>query len=50
MDGESGIGIAAGFLDITTGLRIGKHIFVASKGDFYSILHDEEAYEQYLDS
>lgn len=29
--------IAAGSLDAPTGLRPGKHIFVASKGDYYQI-------------
>ncbi|PWR01097.1 aldehyde-activating protein [Meridianimarinicoccus roseus] len=34
-NGEGGIGIAAGCLDDTEGLRIGKHIFVADKGAYY---------------
>lgn len=35
MNDEDGIGIAAGCLDDTSGLHIGKHIFVADKGDYY---------------
>lgn len=36
MNDEAGIGIAAGCLDDTSGLRIGKHIFVTDKGDYYA--------------
>lgn len=46
MNGEDGIGIAAGCLDDTTGLCIGKHIFVASKGDYYVKPSDAEAFEE----
>lgn len=35
MNGEDGIGIAAGCLDLPTGMRIGKHIYVADKADYY---------------
>jgi hypothetical protein len=35
MNGEDGVGIAAGCLEDTSNLRIGKHIFVAYKGDYY---------------
>ncbi len=37
MNNEDGIGIAAGCLDDTTGLEVGKHIFVADKGSYYEI-------------
>ena len=37
MNDEDGIGIAAGCLDSTAPLRIGKHIFVADKGSYYDI-------------
>ncbi|WP_254870356.1 GFA family protein [Celeribacter sp. HF31] len=30
---EDGLGIAAGCLDIPTGLHIGQHIFLKDKGD-----------------
>ena len=34
---EAGVGIAAGCLDKTDGLSIGKHIFVADKGGYYEV-------------
>ncbi|WP_299923236.1 GFA family protein [uncultured Pelagimonas sp.] len=34
---EPGIAIAAGCIDTPTGLQMGKHIFVADKGDYYEI-------------
>jgi len=37
---EEGIGIAVGSLDSPTKLHINKHIFVASKGDYYDIQDD----------
>lgn len=37
---EDGIGIAAGCLDMPTGLTPGKHIFCADKGDYYEIADD----------
>ncbi len=37
MNDEAGIGIAAGCLDCPTGMFVGKHIFIASKGDYYDI-------------
>lgn len=37
MNDEEGIGIAAGCLENPTEFRIGKHIFVANKGDYYAI-------------
>jgi hypothetical protein len=40
MNGEAGVAIAAGCLDQTAGLRVGKHIFVADKGDYYEIPDD----------
>lgn len=44
-NGEAGIGIASGCLDTPTGLRIGKHIFAGSKGDYYDIGEDAPHYE-----
>ena len=41
MNDEDGIGIAAGCIESPSGLHIGKHIFVASKGDYYDISGDE---------
>ncbi|MEL6293496.1 MAG: GFA family protein [Pseudomonadota bacterium] len=41
MNDEAGIGIAAGCLDNTAGLHVGKHIFIANKGDYYAIPDDE---------
>lgn len=35
--GEDWIGVAMGALDAPTGLRLARHIFVASKGDYYEI-------------
>ena len=46
MNGERGIGIAAGCLDVTNGLRIGKHIYVASKGDYYPVPADGDSFEE----
>ena len=40
MNDEDGIGIAAGCLDGPSGMLIGKHIFVAHKGDYYKITDD----------
>ncbi|GAA0776779.1 GFA family protein [Roseibium denhamense] len=40
MNTEDGIGIAAGCLESPTGLKIGKHIFVKDKGDYYDITGD----------
>lgn len=37
MNDEEGIGIAAGCLDDTRGLRISKHIFTGDKGDYYDL-------------
>ncbi len=37
MNKEDGIGIAAGCLDMPTGLEVAKHIFVKDKGDYYEI-------------
>ncbi len=37
MNSEDGIGIAAGCLDMPTGLEVAKHIFVKDKGDYYEI-------------
>jgi len=40
MNGEDGVGIAAGCLDDTAGLRIGKHIHVADKAAYYPAPED----------
>lgn len=37
LNDEDGVGIAAGCLDMPTGLKVGKHIFVKDKGDYYQI-------------
>ncbi|MFK7902202.1 MAG: GFA family protein [Nitratireductor sp.] len=37
---EDGVGIAAGCLDMPTNLKMGKHIFVKDKGDYYTIADD----------
>lgn len=42
MNDEDGIGIAVGCLDSPTHLRLGKHIFVDSKGDYYAIPDTEK--------
>lgn len=47
MNGEDGIGIAAGCLDEPTGLEIGKHIFVKDKGDYYTIDDDAPQIQKY---
>lgn len=41
MNDEDGIGIAAGCIESPSGLVIGKHIFAASKGDYYEISGEE---------
>lgn len=46
MNGEDGIGIAAGCLDDTSALRVGKHIFVADKGDYYQPPDDAEVFQK----
>lgn len=46
MNDEAGIGIAAGCLDDTDGLVLGKHIFVADKGAYYTITDDVPSFEQ----
>lgn len=46
MNGEDGIGIAVGCLDDTSALRIGKHIFVADKGNYYRDPDDAEVFQQ----
>ena len=44
---EEGIAIAAGCLDMPTGLKIGKHIFVKDKGDYYDITDGAPQIEKY---
>ena len=40
LTGKDDLGIAAGCIDMPTGLTPGKHIFVADKGDYYTIADD----------
>ena len=47
MNGEDGIGIAAGCLDTPTGIHIEKHIFVKDKGDYYEITDGAPQIEKY---
>lgn len=47
MTGEAGIGIAAGCLDDTSGMRVGKHIFVKDKGDYYAIAEEEPQIQRF---
>lgn len=47
MNGEDGIGIAAGCFDGPTGFTVGRHIFTADKGDYYKIADDEPQIEKY---
>lgn len=47
LNDEDGVGIAAGCLEAPTGLRIGKHIFVKDKGDYYEISDDAPQIERY---
>ncbi|AJE47640.1 GFA family protein [Celeribacter indicus] len=44
-NGAAGLAIAAGCLEDTTGMRIGKHIFVADKGDYYPRPEDAPAFD-----
>jgi len=47
MNDEDGIGIAAGCIEDPTGLHLGKHIFVASKGDYYDIKDNVPLIDEY---
>ena len=47
MNDEEGIGIAAGCLDLPTGIKTGKHIFVKDKGDYYEIADNAPQIEKY---
>ncbi|MEJ6391761.1 GFA family protein [Gymnodinialimonas sp. 2305UL16-5] len=47
LNDEDGIGIAAGCLDVPTGFRVGKHIFVKDKGDYYEITDDTPQLERF---
>jgi hypothetical protein len=38
--GEASISFALGALDTPTGLRVGKHIYLQDKGDYYDITDD----------
>lgn len=44
---EDGVGIAAGCLDLPTGLQVAKHIFVKDKGDYYKIADNETQIAKY---
>jgi hypothetical protein len=37
LNGEEGVGIGAGSLDMPTGLKVSQHIFCEGKGDYYDI-------------
>ena len=45
-DGDGRISITAGSLDAPTGLSMAAHIFVANKGDYYTIDDGLEQYSQ----
>ena len=45
MNDETGIGIAAGCLDQTSGMKISKHIFAADKGEYYEIADGKPVHE-----
>lgn len=47
MNGEAGIGIAAGCFDTPTGFKPGKHIFTKDKGDYYEIAGDAPHIDAY---
>ncbi|MEJ8476802.1 GFA family protein [Roseibium algae] len=47
MKGDENTAIAAGILNGPTGLKIGKHIFVKDKGDYYEINEDEPQIARY---
>jgi len=46
MNGEDGIGIAAGCLEGTSALRVGKHIFVSDKGGYYQMPDDAAVFQK----
>ncbi len=45
--GKGRTAIAAGMLKHPTGLKTGKHIFLADKGDYYEITCDAPQFEHY---
>ena len=47
MNGEDGVGIAAGSIDLPTNLKVGQHIFVKDKGDYYDIADGAPQIEKY---
>ena len=47
MHSEDMIAIAAGSIDMPTGMHMGKHIFVKDKGDYYDIADDVPQIEKY---
>ncbi|WP_108879999.1 GFA family protein [Anderseniella sp. Alg231-50] len=46
MNDEDGIGIAAGCLEDAGDMAMGKHIFVADKGDYYPVPDDAPVFRQ----
>lgn len=46
MNGEAGVGIAAGCLDDTESLRVGKHIFTGDKGSYYEICDGKPEFDR----
>ncbi len=46
MNDEDGIGIAAGCFDNPTDFELGKHIYTASKGDYYGINDEVPSFEE----
>jgi len=47
MNGEDGIGIAAGCIDEPNSLKPGKHIFTADKGGYYDVSPDAPHIDKY---
>jgi len=45
--GQNRTAIAAGTLQQPTGLKTGKHVFVADKGDYYDIACNAPQFDQY---
>lgn len=47
MQGEDAVGIAVGCLNDTSGLTVGRHVFVKDKGDYYQIAADETQIQKF---
>lgn len=47
MNGDDGVGIAAGCIETPNSLRAGKHIFTANKGGYYEIADDAPHIEKF---